>query len=192
MTRILYGLCGIGIGHAIRSRVILDYLLKHHEVMILTSKNAYHYLKQHYSHVENIEGFEFVFKNNTLINHKTLLKNLYKINPNTIDTLELTKRKVDAFNPQLVISDMETYSMYLAKWKKIPLINLDNQHFLLYGKYHVPKRYFLPYLKALFVMNLATRKANHYFIITFPGVKLDKKKNITPLLPIVRKEIVTT
>lgn len=190
MARILYGLCGIGVGHAMRSRVILDYLTKHHDVMILTSLKVYDYMKQYYKNVYNIEGFEFVFKNNAIVNSKTFLKNLYKVNPDTVDTLELMKRKVDEFKPEIVMSDMETYSMYLAKWEKIPLINIDNQHYLLYGRYTYPRKYFLQYLKAWIVIKFATRKANHYLILTLPGTTVEERTNVTQISSILRKEIV--
>ncbi len=189
MARIVYGLCGIGIGHAVRSRVILDYLSKKHDLLILSSNKIAPYLRKYYPNVHAIEGFEFVFENNALSNSRTLAKNLLKINPNTIDNLELIKRKIDQFDPQLIISDMETFSMYLARWKNIPLLTIDNQHFLIYGKYASSKRYFLEYFKARLVLGLATRKADHHLILLFPGEKLDLNKKTTGITPILREEI---
>ena len=43
--RILYGVVGEGMGHAMRSRVILDELVKSHEVQVVVSGRAYDYLQ---------------------------------------------------------------------------------------------------------------------------------------------------
>ena len=49
MARILYGVISIGLGHAIRSKVIIDHLKKkHHKVLIITSHGTYDYYKKIY------------------------------------------------------------------------------------------------------------------------------------------------
>ena len=190
MAKILYAVCGIGVGHAIRSRVVIDLLRKNHEVMVMGSHHAYDYLREYYPKMLRVEGFEFVFKDNTLLNLKTFFKNLLKLNPGTAGMLETTRKKIDAFKPDLVISDMETYAMHLARLKKIPLITIDNQHFLLYGEYSFPKKYVLNYVKALLVVTLATRKAAHNIVVAFPGLRLRRKANATLIPPLLREEIV--
>src|SRR5260370_39792632 len=42
--RVLYGVVGEGMGHAIRSRVILDELVKKHDVQVVVSGRAHDYL----------------------------------------------------------------------------------------------------------------------------------------------------
>src|SRR5262249_5645920 len=42
--RILYGVVGEGMGHAIRSRVILDELVQRHDVQVVVSGRAHDYL----------------------------------------------------------------------------------------------------------------------------------------------------
>ena len=42
--RILYGVVGEGMGHAMRSRVVLDHLTKNHEVQVVVSGRAHDYL----------------------------------------------------------------------------------------------------------------------------------------------------
>ena len=44
--KILYGVVGEGMGHAMRSRVVLDHLTKRHDVQVVVSGRAYDYLKQ--------------------------------------------------------------------------------------------------------------------------------------------------
>ena len=44
--RVLYGVVGEGMGHAMRSRVVLDELCKRHDVQVVVSGRAYDYLKK--------------------------------------------------------------------------------------------------------------------------------------------------
>ena len=44
--RVLYGVVGEGMGHALRSRVVLDFLLAEgHEVLVVVSGRAHGFLK---------------------------------------------------------------------------------------------------------------------------------------------------
>jgi len=42
--KILYGVVGEGMGHAMRSRVVLDHLVARHDVQVVVSGRAYDYL----------------------------------------------------------------------------------------------------------------------------------------------------
>jgi uncharacterized protein (TIGR00661 family) len=45
MARILYGVAGEGMGHAIRSRVVIDHLARSHDVQVVVSGRAHDYVK---------------------------------------------------------------------------------------------------------------------------------------------------
>src|SRR5467141_3826996 len=76
--RILYGVVGEGMGHAIRSRVVLDELVKRHDVQVVVSGRAHDYLArragEHLS-VKKIWGFTIVTDDNEVRNFCTLLQN---------------------------------------------------------------------------------------------------------------------
>ena len=128
MARILYGLCGVGIGHAVRGKVIIDHLKRKHEVMVICSSRPYDYLKNKFNKVHKIEGFELIFRNNSIADYLTILKNLKKIYRLNLEKLD---KIMEEFKPNLVISDWETFSSIYAKKNDIPLIIIDNQHFLI-------------------------------------------------------------
>ena len=44
--RILYGVNGEGMGHATRSRVVIDSLIESHDVRVVSSGNAYKFLAE--------------------------------------------------------------------------------------------------------------------------------------------------
>lgn len=190
MAKILYGLCGVGIGHAIRGKVIIEHLKKKHDVMIVCSHWPYLYLSKFFKNVYKIEGFELVFKDNSIVDYLTLLINLKKFSRKTFRRLGLLNKIVDDFKPDVVISDWETFSSLVAKRYKIPLISIDNQHFLIKGKLELSKKYFFSYLKAKLALILLMRKANYYIISSFYETRLKKAyENIFLVPPILRKEI---
>ena len=53
---ILYGVVGEGMGHATRSKVILDHLYPQHRILIVASGKAHDYLTRFYSDIVEIEG----------------------------------------------------------------------------------------------------------------------------------------
>jgi len=77
--RILYGVVGEGMGHAIRSRVVLDELVKGHDVQVVVSGRAHDYLAQRageHLRVRKIWGFTIVTEDNEVRNFRTLLQNV--------------------------------------------------------------------------------------------------------------------
>ena len=66
--RILYGVVGEGMGHATRSRVILEDLTKEHEVQVVASGRAHDYLAERFEDVHNIWGFTIHYEGNAVTN----------------------------------------------------------------------------------------------------------------------------
>jgi len=62
---ILYGVPGEGMGHATRSKVVIDFLLKEHNVQVVSSARAYQFLLKSFpERVHEIKGYEGVEKYN--------------------------------------------------------------------------------------------------------------------------------
>jgi len=64
-VRILYGVVGEGMGHAIRSRVVLDELSRRHDIEVVVSGRAHGYLKALESErlgVNRIWGLSLVYE----------------------------------------------------------------------------------------------------------------------------------
>ena len=74
--RILYGVVGEGMGHAIRSRVVLEHLVKQHDVQIVVSGRAHDYLAKRFENVHKIWGFTIIYEDNRCRTWQTLLQNL--------------------------------------------------------------------------------------------------------------------
>lgn len=74
--RILYGVVGEGMGHATRSRVVLEHLVQKHDVHIVVSGRARDYLARRFANVHNIWGFTIQYEGNSVKKWQTLLQNL--------------------------------------------------------------------------------------------------------------------
>ena len=89
---IFYCICGEGMGHAIRSSVIIDRIKDKYDVYIFSSDRAYKYLNEKFDNVYKIGGFNTVYINNKVSNTKTLMnaiKNYIKKQENYLLTLLL-------------------------------------------------------------------------------------------------------
>ena len=63
--KILYGVVGEGMGHAMRSRVVLSHLVAAgHEVSVMVSGRAHAFLEKRFSGVHQIHGFHIIYEEN--------------------------------------------------------------------------------------------------------------------------------
>src|ERR1700737_1169075 len=127
--RILYGVGGEGMGHAIRSRVILDELVKRHDVQVVVSGRAHDYLAkragEHLS-VKKIWGLTIVTEDNEVRNFRTLLENVKGALGGWPKNIKAYFDVADSFRPDVVISDFESWSYLYAVNHRLPVISVDN------------------------------------------------------------------
>lgn len=132
--RILYGVVGEGMGHAIRSRVIIDHLVKNHDVQVVVSGRAHDYLSERVSdklRVQRIWGLTIVYEDNEVRNFKTLLRNLRgAVAGGWPKNIAAYFRVARQFKPDVVISDFESWSYLFAKNHRIPVVSIDNMQII--------------------------------------------------------------
>ena len=191
--RILYGVVGEGMGHAMRSRVVLDELVKHHDVQVVVSGRAYDYLKQRASEslaVKKIWGYSIVYEDNEVQNFKTLLANVKGAVKGWPQNVRAYFELAEKFQPDVVICDFESWSYLFAKNHRLPVLSLDNMQ-IINRCTHAPE--ILEGLGAEFQLTKAFVKAKvagaaHYFITTFFYPPM-RKPDTTLHPPILRPEI---
>ena len=77
--KILYGVTGEGMGHAMRSRVVLEHLVRAgHEIEIIASGRAAAFLGKRFEGVNTIHGFHMILEENRVRPGKTLWSNVLK------------------------------------------------------------------------------------------------------------------
>jgi uncharacterized protein (TIGR00661 family) len=128
--RILYGVVGEGMGHAMRSRVVIDHLALRHEVQAVVSGRAHEYLKARESDrlgVNKIWGLTFVYEDNEVRNFHTLFRNLKgAVTGGWPRNVRAYFELAEQFEPDVVVSDFESWSYLFAKSHRLPVISLDN------------------------------------------------------------------
>jgi uncharacterized protein (TIGR00661 family) len=127
-VRILYGVVGEGMGHATRSRVVLEELVKEHEVHVVASGRAHAYLAERFPEVHRIWGFSLHYEGNAIRRLPTVLRNLRGALGGWPRNVAEYFKLVASFHPDVVISDFESFSYYFGKAHRIPVIDLDNIH----------------------------------------------------------------
>lgn len=124
--RVLYGVVGEGMGHATRSRVVLEHLTRGHEVHVVVSGRARDYLARRFAHVHNIWGLTIQYEGNSVRKWQTVLENLKGAVAGFPHNVRTYFELVDAFAPDVVISDFESFSSLFARNHFLPCISIDN------------------------------------------------------------------
>lgn len=186
---VFYCVCGEGMGHAIRTGVIVDRIKNKYDVHIFSSDRAYRYLSSKFDNVYEIGGFNTVYINNKVNNLKTLADAL-KRNPTNIKVgYETLYKKARQLHPDVIVTDFEIYATMVSKLLNIPLISLDNIHMITQTKYDYPKNKYVEMIKAKSVIKTYVVKPKVHILTSFfyPRIKAGKKAVIYP--PVIREEI---
>jgi uncharacterized protein (TIGR00661 family) len=128
--RILYGVCGEGLGHAMRSAVVAEHLVAQgHDVRFVTAGRAFKYLGDRWpGKVTYALGLGTVMHENTIQPGATLLANLAKM---TLSPIAHVATAIGVGRiPDAVISDFDPWTARYAGLVGAPLIAVDNIHFL--------------------------------------------------------------
>ena len=189
--RILYGVVGEGMGHATRSRVVLQHLVAQgHEVEIMTSGRAKDFLAKHFKGVNQIHGLHFVTEDNRVRLGKTLMANALEGPGGLTHNIDAYFKLLERFEPEVVISDFESWTYLYAKAHRIPILSVDNMQVI--NRCRHPDDVLEGY-QASFELARAFVKSklpfcDHYLVTTFfkPPVR---KERTTLYPPILRPEI---
>lgn len=189
MARIWYSVLGDGMGHALRSHVVLEELVKDHELLITATKKAYHFLKERYGDiVHEIEGQELVYKKNEVLASESVKSFFMDFPKKSIKNMKIIPKLIYDFQPEVVISDFEPAAHYFANILKIPCINIDNVRILAECQVKTPLGKDFEFRRANFLIRFLHLKSDYNIIPAFADAK-PKKKNTVLVDPIVRKEV---
>ncbi len=192
--RILYGVVGEGMGHAMRSRVVIDHLTAGHDVQVVVSGRAHDYLKARESDrlgVNRIWGLTIVYEDNEVQNFRTVLHNVAgAVTGGWPRNVRAYFDLAEQFRPDVVVSDFESWSYLFARTHGIPVISLDNMQIL--SRCAVPpaavQGHELDYQLARALVRAKLPGCFHYLVTTF--FQLPVRKPRTSLHPpVIRPEI---
>lgn len=186
---VFYCVCGEGMGHAIRTGVIVDRIKEKYDVYLFSSERAYEYLSSKFDNVYEIGGFNTVYINNKVNNLQTLA-NALKRNPTNIKVgYETLYKKARQLRPDVIVTDFEIYATMVSKLLDIPLISLDNIHMITQTKIDYPKKHYVEMIKAKGVIKTYVVKPKVHILTSFFYPKVRPKKNAVIYPPIIREDI---
>ncbi|MBR3156762.1 MAG: glycosyltransferase, partial [Methanobrevibacter sp.] len=186
---VFYCVCGEGMGHAIRSSVIVDRIKDKYDVYIFSSDRAYEYLNSKFDNVYEIGGFNTVYINNKVNDLQTFADALRR-NPTNIKVgYENLYKKARQLRPDVIVTDFEIYATMVAKLRGIPLISLDNIHMITQTKIDYPKSHLGEMLKAKGVIKTYVVKPKIHIITSFFYPKVRPRKPAVIYPPIIREDI---
>lgn len=189
---ILYGVPGEGLGHATRSKVVIGHLLSQgHNVCVVSSARAFQVLAANFpGRVHEIRGFHLAYKNLTVSKSRTAALTLRTAPENLRVNFAKYRELLCDFPPDLVISDFESFSYFFARWRRLPLISIDNMQIINRTQLDVavprPERGNLNLARQIVRAKLP--RSRHYLITTFFQLPVIKE-NTTLVPPIIRPEI---
>jgi uncharacterized protein (TIGR00661 family) len=191
--RILYGVTGEGMGHAMRSRVVLDALAEKHEIKVVVSGRAADYLAKRSSEVLSVKkiwGYTLAYKDNELQKWRSVVQNVKGALTGLPKNIKAYLDIAEDFIPDVVITDFETWSYLFGLRHELPIISIDNMQ-IINRCAHAPE--LLAGCENDFRLTNAVVKAKipgafHYHITTF-FYPPTRKPNTSLHPPILRPEI---
>jgi uncharacterized protein (TIGR00661 family) len=190
--RILYGVVGEGMGHATRSMVILKHLAAHHEIEVVVSGRAHAFLKRAFPSlkIHEIAGLNMIYEDNTVKRKRTLWDFIKKL-PAFSENFETFVRINEAFRPELVISDFESFAFLFAKQYSLPVLSIDNMQIINrcdHSELTIPKEEKGSFRLSKTIVKAKLPHCDHYFITTFFFPPIRKKR--TSLHPPILRDAI--
>lgn len=189
--RVLYGVVGEGMGHAMRSGVILEHLTAAgHDMRIVGSGRAERYLEQrHPDLVTRITGLTMVYEDNVVKKRKTAFENIKAIR-GVPENIRAYAKMTRDFSPDVVVSDFESWTYWFARGQGVPVISIDNMQVIprCHHDADVLEGSMKDFLLTKNIVRAKLPRCNSYLVTTFfyPPVK---RERTTLHPPILRKNI---
>jgi uncharacterized protein (TIGR00661 family) len=128
--RILYGVTGEGLGHAMRSRVVVQHLrAAGHDVKVVASGRAFDYLSRHLGgDVAPIRGLAMTYASGGVSRARTVARTGRIGRAAIREAIELYRGPLAAFQPDVIITDFDSLSHVFGVLFGRPVISIDHQH----------------------------------------------------------------
>jgi len=187
MPNILYGVNGEGSGHSTRAKEVISHLVRSgHIVHVVSFDRGLTNLRKDFD-VTEIYGWRIAYVNNQVRYRRTLARNLLGAR-RTASSIARLKKLVDDCKIDLVITDFEPLSAHVGHRKRLPVVSIDNQHFLTNTGVECPKQFRRDAAAAKMVIRVMVPRADAYLTTSFFTAKVTKPN--TYLFPPILRETI--
>jgi uncharacterized protein (TIGR00661 family) len=188
--RILYGVTGEGLGHAMRSRVIAaDLAARGHEVKLVASGRACRYLGRYFDDVQEIPGFSITYARGGIGRLRTAAK-IGRYARNAVrETVDLYRHSIAGFQPDVCLTDFDSFTHVFGKLFDRPVISIDHQHVIDRCQHPRELAHALSFTRA--VVRAKVPGCAHYVVTSFyqPPLRRRAVGATTLVGPILRPEV---
>ena len=188
--RIIYALTSQGRGHSSRVMAMTDALeARGHEILICAGGYASKLFADQGRAVVEVPVLRHLMHNN----HIRLWTSLLEVGKKTLETRDVVDDLVarfERFEPDLLITDFESYSVRAAQRMGLPLMCFNHQQILTHTRYEVPRRYAWDAWVARLVINtVMPRQPEHVLVSSFFYPPLRGQNGATLVPPILRDAV---
>ncbi len=139
---ILYGVCGVGMGHVSRSSKIVKELSKKNNVTIIGHGNSADYFKKEGFEVLKYEYVNLGVHENYLSGRKLLINTAYDL-PRVISSFVKPFGKINGRKIDFVVSDFEWASLALSRYFGVKNLTISNYHLVDCFDFEKPLYYYM-------------------------------------------------
>ena len=135
MARVLFAVCGVGLGHAGRSSILIKNLSRRHELLITSYSEGLPFLKKEFGKVEALNWFKYYFHSDGRIDRlKSIAFNSVKVPFVLFHNFSRLRKIIREFRPEVIVSDFDFNGLYAGKLSGIKVILISNMHLANYFK----------------------------------------------------------
>ena len=188
--RILYGVTGEGLGHAMRSRVVAEHLrARGHDVKLVASRRACAYLQRYFDDVEEIPGFTLTYVRGGIGRLRTVARNGRGARAAIRDSIDLYRWPIASFAPDVCLTDFDSFAHVFGKLLGRPVISIDHQHVI--DRCDHPPRIARRLSLTRAVVRAKIPRCAHYVVTSFyrPPLRTHLQDSTTLVGPILRPEV---
>ncbi len=190
MAKILYALSGANRGHTSRVLAITEDLrARGHQIIFCGGGRALEILEELGETVLPVPAIQQVMDGNRVRLGRTFLQNV----PNYLFRPSIWRKllpKVEAFGPDLVVSDFETYAARAARRLGVPVLSFNHQQVVTETRYEVPRRFWLEAMLTRSAINsIVPRRPEHILVSSFFFPEVKDPSRTTLIKPIIRRAV---
>ena len=186
MARIVYGVQGDALGHVSRALALAEDM-PHHEFLFLGGGKALE-LRANGYRVEEVPLIRTYYAENKVRIAATVYHTL-KVVLDLPRTTRRVAKKLEQFQPDIVMSDYEYFAPRLAALLGIPCISVDNQHFLTKCVAPHPMDQIASRLMLSVPLLCLYNRADYHIISTFFHLTPKDPLKTAVFPPILKKEV---
>jgi uncharacterized protein (TIGR00661 family) len=190
MARILYALSGANRGHTFRTLAVTEELrARGHEVAFCCGGTAREVLEEMGEPVLPVPPLLQTVRDNRVLYWQSLRTNWIRFFDRGAIIGRLRPR-IEAFGPDLVLSDYEPYAARAARRLGIPVVTLDHPQIVTRTRYEVPRRFRFEALAARAIIHcIAPPDPVRALVCTFYFPEVEDRRRTTLVGPILRRAV---